>query len=259
MCIAISHVEYAGELIKRHKLSVDERRKAVRVFSEKYHFIYAHAMTWPEISIIPMHNAKEIVPHNWSIIPEWCRDEKHATELLRSHMYLSRSEDIFDKPSFRDLIFTKRCLVPLTGFFEWREVNGVKYPYHIMVADEANLDCVRPFYVGGIYANWFDKTTNTPYDTLALVTTPANALMKVVHNTNHRMPLILNRPDAIKWLTPGLSKKEIQALMKPYESPMIAHTISKLITAKDADKNVPELLEPFKFNGVDEWLYSGQY
>jgi putative SOS response-associated peptidase YedK len=256
MCIAISHVEYAGELIKKHKLRIDERRKAIRPYDGNYHFVYAHAADWPELPIIRMENPKDIQPYNWSIIPQWCRDEIQAKELLRSHMYLARCEDIFDKPSFRDLILTKRCLVPLTGFFEWREVNKKKYPYHIMVADEEMPDHVRPFYVGGVYANWYDKSTDTPYDTVALITTPANDLMKVVHNTNHRMPLILNRADAIKWLTPGLSKEQLQSLMVPYQGRMMAHTISKFITSKDKDKNVPDLLEPAAFSGVEDWIYS---
>lgn len=127
-----------------------------------------------------------------------------------------------------------RCLVLSTGFYEWRHIyrnhakTGLplktpdKYPYYINVLDEPY------FYMAGIYQPWVDRETGETVNTVAVITTKANALMAEVHNSKMRMPTILNDDLAYEWIFGDLSDeriKEIATTQLP-SSEMTVHTIS---------------------------------
>jgi len=76
--------------------------------------------------------------------------------------------------------------------------------------------------------------------------------MAMIHNKKKRMPAILDSKDEKKWISKTLTKEETLDLLKPYdEGKMTAYTISKLITTKDTDVNVPDILEPFQYNSLE--------
>jgi putative SOS response-associated peptidase YedK len=80
---------------------------------------------------------------NWGLIPGWVKDEKQAKDI--SNMTLNAiGETVFEKPSFRNSIRSKRCLLGINGFFEWRDVGGKKYPYYVQVKEEEifSLGCL---------------------------------------------------------------------------------------------------------------------
>ncbi|MBL0146088.1 MAG: SOS response-associated peptidase family protein [Chitinophagaceae bacterium] len=98
-----------------------------------------------------------------------------------------------------------------------------KYPYVIGVND------ADYFYLAGIYNNWTDKSTGENIDTFAIVTTQANELMEVVHNSKKRMPTILPEDEAYRWIMDDLTEpqiKELAAYQLPSEY-MYANTIPK--------------------------------
>lgn len=123
----------------------------------------------------------------------------------------ARADTIFDKPSFREPIMKKRCIVPSTGYFEWRHEGSKKIPYYIYLKDEPI------FSMTGIYDIWLDKETGTQHTTFSIITTDTNPLTDYIHNSKHRMPAILSKEDEEKWLKPDLSKSEISSLLKPYD------------------------------------------
>ena len=116
---------------------------------------------------------------------------------------------------YRESALARRCLVLSTGFYEWRHVfpknkrtgepvkTPLKYPYRIMVKDR------EYFYIAGIYRPWTDKETGETVDTLAIVTTEANALMSQVHNSKKRMPTILTEDLGWEWMFKDLSEKRL--------------------------------------------------
>jgi putative SOS response-associated peptidase YedK len=81
---------------------------------------------------------------NWGLIPFWVKDEKTALH-IRLHTLNARGETVFNKPAFRHCVVNKRCLVLVTGFFEWRHFEGKKYPYYIRLRDN------DPFALAGIW------------------------------------------------------------------------------------------------------------
>jgi putative SOS response-associated peptidase YedK len=140
---------------------------------------------------------------------------------------------------FRSAAPKQRCLIFVNGFYEWRwkdEKGKVKTPYFIYMPNH------EPFAMGGLYIHWHGPDEQV-YKTYAITTAPANPLMERIHNNKKRMPLILDKDRWDAWLNPDVAQDEIQEVMKPYPDVLQAHTISKNITKKGFDTNVPEIQE----------------
>ena len=124
----------------------------------------------------------------------------------------------------------KRCIVPSTGYFEWRHEDGKKIPYYIYVKDEPI------FSMAGVYDSWLDRSTGEVISTFSIITTEANELTGYIHNTKHRMPAILNQEDEEKWLDPKLEKSDIEQLLLPFPADqMDAYVINNDFLKKKAD------------------------
>ncbi len=123
------------------------------------------------------------------------------------------SEQLLDK-MFKDAALHHRCLVPSTGFFEWRHVQVVgksgkllktpeKYPYYIQMKGRAE------FYMAGLWQPITNKDTGETINTFAIVTTEANSLMAQIHNSKKRQPVILPGDLTEAWLYKNLSDQQI--------------------------------------------------
>ena len=195
----------------------------------------------PDWPIVTADNPKEFQLFNWGLIPKWTPSEELARQ-FRTNNLNSKSETIFEKRSFSEPIKNQRCLIPVTGFFEWREINKKKYPYHIQLNNE------EIFCLGGIYDEWVNKETGELINTFSIVTTEANPLMAKIHNLKLRMPFILPKSNAFDWLSPNLGESDIKEMMKPLnENLMTAHTISKRITSRTENPDSPETLLPYSY------------
>ena len=104
----------------------------------------------------------------------------------------ARAETAIDKPMFKKGIESKRCLIPTTGFFEWKHENGKakKDKYLLRFKDDPMLS------LAGIYNTYKDKDGN-PYNSFVILTTNANDSVKPIHN---RMPVILTGDKKDIWL-----------------------------------------------------------
>jgi putative SOS response-associated peptidase YedK len=183
----------------------------------------------------------ELQLFNWGMIPFWVKDLPSALKLRISTLNCI-SEEMFDKPSFRDAAREgKRCLIPCSGFYEWRWLNpddkkSKKFPYFIQLAQQPL------FSIGGLYAKWNDRASNQAHYTYTVLTTRANGLMGKIHNSKQRMPVIIPREYEKDWLNPDLTKDDVLALCQPVDdAQMHAYTISKRITSKTEETNVPEV------------------
>ena len=178
---------------------------------------------------------------SWGLIPFFTKSLSDAL-MLRNQTLNCISEEMFEKPSYRDPIKKgQRCLVPMTGFFEWRWEDSKgkeKTPHYIYLKDQ------KIFSVAGIYSSWTDKSDNQEYLTYSVLTTKANKLMEGIHNNKKRMPVIIPREYEKDWLNPDLTKDDVLAMCQPFDDRrMEAHQISKLITSRKESSNVPKVLE----------------
>ncbi|NDP22944.1 MAG: SOS response-associated peptidase [Paludibacter sp.] len=182
----------------------------------------------------------------WGLIPDWTPSLQQADQL--KNMTLNAvGETVFDKPSFRKNILSHRCLLPVSGFFEWRDFNDNKYPYFIQPLDAPG------FLLACIYDKWVEQITAEIHDTFSILTTPANPLMEMIHNEKKRMPLILDIETADNWLNPLSTNDQIKAMINPYdEYKMKAHTISKVASNTKQNRNYPEILKEVSFPELNQ-------
>lgn len=177
----------------------------------------------------------------WGFIPWWTKSPEDAAG-IRLRTLNAISEEMYEKPAFRDAAKEgKRCLIPCTGFFEWRWFKGgkVKYPYFIHHRTE------KIFSLAGLWSAWTDKTTGELRETYTVLTTRANPLLEKIHNSKKRMPVILARAYEKDWLNPLLTPDDVHALCEPVaDSELEAYTISKMITDRRVDnKDVPAICQ----------------
>ncbi|OGU57481.1 MAG: hypothetical protein A2X64_06800 [Ignavibacteria bacterium GWF2_33_9] len=170
----------------------------------------AAGFSFPEMPIIINENALILDVFSWGLIPRWAKDIEFAYK-IRKNTLNARSESIFTKPSFKNAINQKRCLIPTNGFYEWKHEGKSKIPYFIALNDSSI------FAFGGIYDEWLNKDTGEIINTFSIITTPANPLMEEIHNTKKRMPLILPKESESIWLNQELNNYEITDLLLPYD------------------------------------------
>lgn len=126
----------------------------------------------------------------WGLIPSWTRDPKAGPKPINA-----RAETLAEKPSFRQLVQRRRCLVPADSFYEWQATPTGKVPHRILRPDEA------PFAFAGLWDEWTDHTTGEVRPTFTIITTAANRMMAPLHE---RMPVILpTRAAERAWLAAG--------------------------------------------------------
>ncbi len=212
-------------------------------------YYVASGFMHPKWPIVTSQRPDIIQLYRWGLIPVWTPNTKLATEYENNNLN-ARSETIFEKKTFYSAIRKQRCIIPVTGFFEWREVNKLKYPYHIQLKNE------ELFFLGGIYDSWVNKESGEVLNTFSIITTPANPLMAKIHNRKQRMPFILNHEQISTWLNPNLNEVIIKSMMQPFDEHLLkAYTISKRITSKTSDPNVPEALEPIEYPELSQNFY----
>src|SRR5699024_11032815 len=114
----------------------------------------------------------------WGLVPYWASDQKMASRLINA-----RSETLLERPSFRKLVYRKRCLIPVDSFYEWKEIHGKKQPIRFMLKDRSI------FSLAGLYDSWECPETGQKLHTCTIITTSPNSLIESVHD---RMPVILN-------------------------------------------------------------------
>jgi len=199
---------------------------------------HASGFSFLQMPVITQADPKYVQLFNWGLIPSWVKTKIDADK-LKAQTLNARSETAFEKPSFRSGIKYNRCLIPADGFFEWMDVNKKKYPHYIFMKNQ------EMFCFGGIYANWTDRFTGELIQSFSILTTDANSLMEKIHNSKKRMPVIIPSNAYEHWLDNNLMPKDIQQFFKPFsDSEMAYHTISKLITSRIENSNVPEVVEP---------------
>jgi putative SOS response-associated peptidase YedK len=223
------------------KEELEERYGRELIDREKYRpSFYYHAYSLPSMPVVCSDRSSGIRLFRWGLIPSWVGDESEANDIMLK-TFNARSETVSSKPAFRDSFASRRCLVPVQGFFEWQHLGGRKIPWYITLRGE------EIFSLAGIWDSWTLQGGMT-LNTFSVVTTRANGLMEEIHNTKKRMPVILPSAAEGIWLREGVTPDALTALMEPVASEMLeAHTVSPLITNARADRNRPELIKPYNY------------
>ncbi|MFN7941212.1 MAG: SOS response-associated peptidase [Thermoanaerobaculia bacterium] len=173
--------------------------------------------------------ARELARMRWGLVPRWAKEEAIGERMINA-----RAETAAEKPSFRDSVKRRRCLILADGFYEWQKVAGGKQPWWI------GLEGRRPFAFAGLWASW-KRPEGGELESCAILTTAANDFVRPIHD---RMPVILAREAHSTWLDPRPTEGAALApLLVPYPAAtMRAFPVSKRVNNPSYD--APDCLAP---------------
>lgn len=150
-----------------------------------------NGFSFPQTPVITDNRPDLIRLYTWGLIPTWAKDRSIQKNTLNA-----RIETLAEKPSFRQSV-NKRCLVISDGFYEWQwqDAAGKKKKKFLLTLADGGL-----FAFGGIYSEWTDRETGEIMPTYSIVTTEALGIMETIHNSKHRMPVLLTQEQESDWL-----------------------------------------------------------
>lgn len=191
----------------------------------------------PRYNIYPGQNVPVIVyiryrrylMMRWGLVPSWSNDP-----LIGFQMINARAETLTQKPSFKNSFKKQRCIIPCSGFYEWKKLdNKTKTPYHIRLKNG------YPFALAGLWDEW--KKDGGNLTTFTIITTVANSIIEPVHN---RMPVILKPENYDTWLDPAINDMdEVISMLRPYSSEeMELYEVSNFVNSPKNDS--PQCIEP---------------
>jgi putative SOS response-associated peptidase YedK len=161
----------------------------------------------PVIRQHPKEPVRQIATMRWGLIPYWAKAPSVATGTINA-----KSETAAEKPTFRDPLRLRRCLIPADAFYEWKRNGASKQPYCFEV-NNGGL-----FAFAGLWDGWKDRSGQW-IETCTILTTSPNAVTSTVHD---RMPVILDRESYNLWLDPGMTNVQvISELLKPCDAPLL--------------------------------------
>lgn len=163
----------------------------------------------------------------WWLVPHWAKEVQS-----RYPTFNARSEEVMNKPSFRDAFKRGRCLIPADGYYEWttNQQDKKKDPHLLHLPD------FEPFSFAGLFA------LNERLDLLSctILTAPAVPEIKAIHP---RMPVILKEEAYEAWLDPFQSVENAQAVLSHHrDSELIHYRVDRAVGNSKADG--PQLIEP---------------
>ena len=164
----------------------------------------------------------------WGLIPSWSKDPSIGARMINA-----RAETVDEKPSFRAAFKRRRCIVPASGFYEWRKTNGAKQPYYITSATGDILG------FAGLWEQW-SGPDGEELESCTILTTEPNEAVSRLHN---RMPVILAPEDYDEWLgKPGdatpAQLSQLKHLFRPF--PDVLMTLYPVSTYVNNPRNEGE-------------------
>lgn len=194
MCYNYSLKATKREIEKQYQLQSQE------ALSNWEPLVYNSAFSKPKMPIL---TSSGIGVFNWGLIPNWSKNG-----VLDYNTAIARSEEVYKKKTWIESIESRRCIIPMTGFFEWRHEGKTKYPYHIYKQDS------KIFSIAGIWDLWHNDKTNEKYYSFSLLTVSANDFMSKIHNIKKRMPLFLNSDDELVWLDNNAIERDVKRVIE---------------------------------------------
>jgi putative SOS response-associated peptidase YedK len=153
---------------------------------------------------------RELVLMRWGLIPNYTKDLKTFKVFSTIN---ARAETVTNSPMWRGPFQRHRCLVPASGFYEWKKLDAkTKQPYAI------HLKSNEPMAFAGLWDAWKD-TEGGWLQSFSIITTEANELMSSIHE---RMPVILRPADYDRWLSREVTDQPPVDLLRPYDSDEMA-------------------------------------
>lgn len=195
--------------------------------------LWASAFSYPQWAVITLPEPKTIKQFQWGFVPENLNTFEDIKKFRKGKNLVNARCETIDTPyrAFTPAFeLNQRCIIPSTGFYEWRHQNGLKVPYYIRQKGEPI------FSMAGVYSYWQEKNTEIIRGTFSIITCPANEKMAYIHNAKKRMPVLLTKESEKDWLNPNTSDETLKAIMSPIDNDLLTAITTKSPLGKDAPK-----------------------
>ncbi len=174
----------------------------------------------------------------WGLIPGWAKDPS-----IGSRAFNARSEEVEDKPLFRQALIKRRAIVPATGYYEWKTEDGIKTPHFVRPADGA------PLLFAGLYEWWKDpaKAADDPARWMLSFTIMTREAVGALGSIHDRMPLFVDADHADAWLDPATDNVGDVLDAAVDAAPALVETLESYVVDRavgNVRNDSPALIEP---------------
>lgn len=184
----------------------------------------------------------------WGLVPSWAKDPAIGGSLINA-----RSETAATKPAFRSSFGRRRCIVPVSGFYEWLGPKGTKgrQPFYVSPRSSTAPDDGGDILAfAGLWEAWL-RPEGEPLESFVILTTDANEWMRPLHD---RMPVILAAADFDPWLDPSSTADRLGGLLHPAREDLLQRwPVSTLVNRPGRDD--PSMIESISEQGFTNNLF----
>ncbi len=177
---------------------------------------YNVAPTQPVPVVVLENGARQFRLMRWGFLPSWVKDPRTFALIINA-----RAETVLEKPSFRNAIKRRRCLLPADGYYEWQASPARKRPFFIRRRDG------EPVALAGVAETWTGPN-GEEVDTVAIVTAAASPEMAALHE---RVPVTIDPPDFDRWLDGSVTEAEevMDMMVAPPRGTFVWHEVSTAV------------------------------
>jgi putative SOS response-associated peptidase YedK len=206
---------------------IEERFGEATFDIEEYEESYNIAPSQMVLSVINDGLKNRLGYLKWGLVPSWAKDPKVGFKMINA-----RAETVHEKPSFREALKKKRCLIVADSFYEWKRTEDRKVPMRIQMKNN------ELFAMAGLWESWKSPSGELVH-TCTILTTEPNDLMSTIHD---RMPVILKQADEQTWLNPAVKTiDELRPFLIPLENGLLeAYEVSDKVNSPK--NNAPDLI-----------------
>jgi len=239
MCFHTSTTQKTKKLENHFKVSISDEKLRPLFDTPTYHH---NGFSHPNMLVIPQEKSELMAPGVWGIVPS----SKSSSEIKAYYKEAvkyggglnARSEKVFQHFIYRESVMERRCIIPVSGFFEPHEHLKKKYPFYIQHANS------EPLALAGLYS------VIDTYITFTILTKEASPLFAKIHNLKKRQPVILDQSQTKDWLSNDLEQEDIKDLIHATypESSLEAYSISKDLFSPKIDSNKNTIIDEVKYS-----------
>lgn len=211
---------------------------------------YANGFSHPHMWIIPQEKKGNMIPVMWGLIPHYklgVEAKEYYKETIRWGSGLNaKSEKLFDSNNYKSSSLTRRCIIPVDGFYEphTAKKNGkdFKVPFYFERTNDT------PFNLAGVYAVTKDKMV-----TFTILTKEATPLFAKIHNKKFRRPVILQDDDIDVWLDDTLKENDIMDVIEDDLADELIHAypISKDLYKRSGEGDRADIIDKVEYKEIE--------